>query len=48
MRVATRAKFFHKCKKHSKYIYLLEVDIHLHSKDWGNGKQDRVISSECE
>lgn len=30
-------------KNHSKYIYLLEVDIHLHSKDWGNGKQDRVI-----
>lgn len=32
-----------KSKKHSKYIYLLEVDFHLHSKDWGNGKQDRII-----
>lgn len=31
-----------KSKKHSKYIYLLEVDIHLHSKDWENGKQGRI------
>lgn len=31
-----------KGKKHSKYIYLLEVDIHLHSKDWENGKQGRI------
>lgn len=52
MRVAARAKIFEKIKKivgvfkskkHSKYIYLLEVDFHLHSKDWGNGKQERII-----
>lgn len=52
MRVPARAKIFQKInkivgifksKKHSKYIYLLEVDFHLHSKDWGNGKHDRII-----
>lgn len=47
-----KSKNFQKIKKLLKYlkvkntqntlIYLLEVDIHLHSKDWENGKQGRI------